>query len=84
MLHTSRKTETNNKLIFYDFETDFSSGEHIVNFAVAQYADGTEFVFRGYDALNEFCQFLFSPAHESYTAIAHNCKGLMGFLCKGG
>ena len=34
------------KFIFYDFETDFSTGEHVVNFAVAQYADGTEFVFK--------------------------------------
>jgi hypothetical protein len=37
-------------------------------------------VFKGYDALNEFCQFLFSPAHESYTAIAHNCKGFDGIF----
>ena len=36
------------KFIFYDFETDFSTGEHIVNFAIAQYVDGTEFVFKGY------------------------------------
>ena len=43
--------KTNDKLIFYDFETDFSSGEHVVNFAVGQYSDGTEFVFKGYDAL---------------------------------
>lgn len=35
----------NDKLIFYDFETDFSIAEHIVNFAVAQNNDGTEFVF---------------------------------------
>ncbi|GIY80454.1 DNA-directed DNA polymerase, partial [Caerostris extrusa] len=31
-----------NVLFFFDFETDQSSGEHIVNFALAQYADGTE------------------------------------------
>ena len=47
------------KFIFYDFETDFSTGEHVVNFAIAQYAGGTEFVFKGYDALNEFCRFYF-------------------------
>ena len=39
----------NDKLIFYDFETDFPSGEHVVNFAVCQYSDGTEFVLKGYD-----------------------------------
>jgi hypothetical protein len=64
----------NDKLIFYDFETDFSSGEHIVNFAVCQYADGTEFVFKGYRALDEFCDFLFSLEHKGFTAIAHNAK----------
>ena len=36
--------EPNDKLLFYDLETEFSTGEHVVNFAVAQYADGTEFV----------------------------------------
>jgi hypothetical protein len=64
----------NDKLIFYDFETDFSSGEHIVNFAVCQYADGTEVVFKGYRALDEFCDFLFSLEHKGFTAIAHNAK----------
>ena len=29
----------NDKLLFYEFETDQSSGEHIVNFAVMQYED---------------------------------------------
>ena len=68
------------KFIFYDFETDFSTGEHIVNFAIAQYVDGTEFVFKGYDALNEFCLFLFSMEHKGFTAIAHNAKGFDAIL----
>ena len=68
------------KFIFYDFETDFSTGEHVVNFAVAQYADGTEFVFKGYDALNKFCLFLFSFEHKGFTSIAHNSKGFDGIL----
>jgi hypothetical protein len=72
--------EANDKLIFYDFETDFSSGEHVVNFAVAQYGDGTEFVFKGYDALHEFCEFLFSMKHKGFTAIAHNAKGFDAVL----
>ena len=61
------KKKTNNNLIFYDF----SSGEHVVNFAVAQYADGTEFVFEGYHALYEFCKFVFSTKHKGYCLIAH-------------
>lgn len=53
-MQTEPPKKPNNKLIFYDFETDFSSGEHVVNFAVGQYSDGTEFVFKGYNALHEF------------------------------
>ena len=47
----------NDKLICYDFETDFFPGQHVVNFAVGQYSDGTKFVFKGYNALHEFCAF---------------------------
>ena len=72
--------EPNEKLLFYDFETDFSSGEHVVNFAVAQYADGTEFVFKGYDSLHEFCNFVFSMEHMGYCLIAHNAKGFDAVL----
>ena len=60
---------------FFYFETDQESGEHAVNFAVAQYADGREKVFKGYDSCNEFCTWLFPPAHRGFTAIAHNLKG---------
>lgn len=62
-------------LLFFDFETDQSSGEHLVNFAVAHYADGTEEVFKGYDACLNFCKWLFKPKHKGLTAVAHNMKG---------
>jgi hypothetical protein len=68
----------NDRLIFYDFETDFSTGEHVVNFAVAQNVDGTEFVFRGYNALEKFCLFVFDRVHENYTLIAHNSTAFDG------
>jgi hypothetical protein len=61
----------NDRLIFYNFETDFSFGEHVVNFAVAQYVDGTEFVFKGYDALDKICLFLFDRTHDNYTLLAY-------------
>lgn len=79
-MQTESPKKPNEKLIFYDFETDFSSGEHVVNFAVGQYADGTEFVFKGYRALHEFCEFLFSMKHKGFTAIAHNAKGFDAVL----
>ena len=79
-MQTEPPKKPNNNLIFYDFETDFSSGEHVVNFAVAQYADGTEFVFEGYHALHEFCEFVFSIKHKGYCLIAHNVKGFDAVL----
>lgn len=53
-MQTESPKEPNENLIFYDFETDFSSAsaEHVVNFAVGQYVDGTEMVFKGYSSLN--------------------------------
>ncbi|XP_046862275.1 uncharacterized protein LOC124455682 [Xenia sp. Carnegie-2017] len=38
-MQTENPKLKNDSLIFYDFETDFSTGEHVVNFAVAQYLD---------------------------------------------
>lgn len=66
------------KLIFFDLETDQSNGEHIVNFAVAQYKNGQENVFSGYDAIHKFCKFLFRVEHKDYIVIAHNMKGFDG------
>ncbi|XP_042906674.2 uncharacterized protein [Parasteatoda tepidariorum] len=66
------------KLIFFDFETDQSTGQHIVNLAVAQKEDGSEYVFPGYNACNDFCTWLFSEEHKGYTAIAHNMKAFDG------
>ena len=47
---------------------------------MAQYSEGTEFVFKGYSALHEFCEFLFSMEHKGFTAIAHNAKGFDAVL----
>lgn len=35
-LHSDTPKSASERLIFFDFETDQSSGEHLVNFAVAQ------------------------------------------------
>ena len=73
--------EPNEKLIFFDFETEQSTGEHKVNYAVAQYTDGTTFKFENdnsSDACFKFCSFLVSDRHRNHTAIAHNMKGFDG------
>ena len=36
-MQTEQPKTLNNKLIFYDFETDFSSREHVANYVVANY-----------------------------------------------
>ena len=79
-MQTEEPKKHNDKLLFYDFETDQSTGEHVVNFAVAHYADGTEFVFEGYDSLDQFCQFLLSEEHKGFTVIAHNAKNFDAVL----
>ena len=62
-------------LIFFDFETDQESGEHVVNFAVAQYFNGEKKMINGYNACKDFCDWLFTHQHKGFTAIAHNMKG---------
>lgn len=42
------------QLIFFDFQTDQSLGEHFVNFTVAQYINGEEKVFKGYSVCSDF------------------------------
>ncbi|XP_054711137.1 uncharacterized protein LOC129220730 [Uloborus diversus] len=78
-LRTVEPKAKSDRLIYFDFETDQSSGEHVVNFAVAHYAEGPEdkreHVFKGYSACADFCTWLFSPIHKDYTVIAHNMKG---------
>lgn len=66
------------KLIFFDVETDQATGDHVVNFVVAQYSNGDETVFEGYGALEQFCLFLFQKKHKGYTVMAHNLKGFDG------
>ncbi|GBM55080.1 hypothetical protein AVEN_258617-1, partial [Araneus ventricosus] len=77
-LQTVAPKAHSDRLIFFDFETDQSSGIHVVNFAIAQYFSGEEFVFKGYNSCQNFCSWLFSPVHKNFTAIAHNMKGFDG------
>ena len=43
-----------------------------MNYAIAQYFDGREFVFRN---VNEFCNWVFTKDHKNFTFIAHYGKG---------
>ncbi|GBM42295.1 hypothetical protein AVEN_235008-1 [Araneus ventricosus] len=78
LLQTFAPKAHSDRQIFFDFETDQSSGIHEVNFAVAQYFNGDETIFKAYDSLKDFCFWLFSPVHKNFTVIAHNMKGFDG------
>jgi hypothetical protein len=62
------------KYIFYDFETTLNdNNQHVVNYAVAQYFNGQEFVFR---TIDEFCNWLFDKTkHKYFSCVAHYAKG---------
>jgi hypothetical protein len=65
---------TSEKYVFYDFETTVNdNNQQVVNYAVAQYFNGQEFVFRSID---EICSWLFDKTkHKYHTCIAHHAKG---------
>jgi hypothetical protein len=68
------------KYMWYDFETDQSSGEHKVNYAYAIDFEGTEHEFFDIDS---FCQWALNNEHKGYTFIAHFGKGFdMQFIYK--
>ncbi|KAG8176818.1 hypothetical protein JTE90_003446 [Oedothorax gibbosus] len=78
-LPSKRPKSANDKLLIFDVETDQSSGDHVVNFVVSQYANEDEKVFKGYDALNQFCTLLFTKLHKGHG----NDKSEVSFsLCK--
>lgn len=68
----SQTKELDENYIFFDFECHQNTGVHQVNYANAQYFDGTSFEFNDY---KDFCNWLISDKHKNYTAFAHNAKG---------
>lgn len=61
------------KYVFADFETDQSTGEHIVNLAVTFEFDGTEWpVFYN---IHDWVQHMLKPEHKGKTFIFHNGRG---------
>lgn len=61
------------KYVFADFETDQSSGEHVVNLAVTIEFDGTEWpVFYN---IHDWVQHMLLPDHKGKTFIFHNGRG---------
>ena len=60
------------KYVFFDFETELVNNQHVINYCIAQYCDGTENIFRSID---DFCTWALSKERKGYTFIAHYGKG---------
>ena len=60
------------QLLFFDFECTQEHGIHEVNLCVVYDEEGEVAVFRGKNAVKEFCTWLFTPEHQDSIVIAHN------------
>ena len=63
------------QLLFFDFECTQEHGIHEVNLCVVYDEEGEVAVFRGKNAVKEFCTWLFTPEHQDSIVIAHNFQG---------
>ena len=63
------------QLLFFDFECTQEHGIHEVNLCVVYDEEGEAAVFRGKNAVKEFCNWLFTPEHQDCIVIAHNFQG---------
>ena len=63
------------QLLFFDFECTQEHGIHEVNLCVVYDEEGEAAVFRGKNAVKEFCEWLFTREHQDCIVIAHNFQG---------
>ena len=63
------------QLLFFDFECTQEHGIHEVNLCVVYDEEGEAGVFRGKNAVEDFCAWLFTPDHHECIVIAHNFQG---------
>ena len=63
------------QLLFFDFECTQEHGIHEVNLCVVYDEEGEVAVFRGKDAVKDFCTWLITPEHQDCIVIAHNFQG---------
>ena len=64
-----------NQLLFFDFECTQEHGIHEVNLCVVYDEEKEVGVFRGKNAVKDFCTWLFTPQHQDCIVIAHNFQG---------
>ena len=66
--------EKKTKFLFFDFECMQETGVHVPNLVVVQDEEGHEWVFKGPNTCNDFCEWLFENMDRA-VCIAHNFKG---------
>ena len=66
--------EKKTKFLFFDFECMQETGVHVANLVVVQDDEGHEWVFKGFNTCNDFCDWLFGNMDRT-VCIAHNFKG---------
>ena len=64
-----------NQLLFFDFECTQEHGIHEVNLCVVYDEEGEAGVFRGKNAVKDFCTWLLTPEHHKCIVMAHNFQG---------
>ena len=63
------------QLLFFDFECTQEHGIHEVNLCVVYDETGEVGVFRGKNAVSDFCDWLFTAEHHKCIVMAHNFQG---------
>ena len=66
--------EKKTKFLFFDFECMQEKGVHVPNLVVVQDDEGHEWVFKGANTCNAFCDWFFENMDRT-VCIAHNFKG---------
>ena len=74
-----QRTSTYGQILFFDFECRQENGNHEPNLCVVHNEVGDEWVFRGDDTRNEFCEWLFRE-NSSCLVVAHNFQGYDGYF----
>ena len=69
------KEEPSYAQLFFDFECTQEHGIHEVNLCVVYDEEGEAGVFRGKNAMKDFCEWLLTPEHDKCIVMAHNFQG---------
>lgn len=71
----------NHKIIVFDIETEATTGNHIpILICAKRSTDMAAFTFSGNICIQQFCEWLFSSAHNGYCVLAHNLSGFDGIF----